>query len=187
MGIGTKLKHAWNAFSVVDDDRMATAVRSGGDFVIGSSRPDRVRVGFSNDRSMIGAIYTRLATDFASISIRHVRLDDNGRFSEEIDSGLNNCLKLEANLDQGARSLKQDIAMTLFEHGYLAIEVRFLDEGVAPDLHQQTVFFDQVSGVFHQDAQEIEDLRSQRDRPAVTSQTVLGEVQTEPAELIDCC
>lgn len=121
MGIGTKLKHAWNAFSVVDDDRMATAVRSGGDFVIGSSRPDRVRVGFSNDRSMIGAIYTRLATDFASISIRHVRLDDNGRFSEEIDSGLNNCLKLEANIDQGARSLKQDIAMTLFEHGYLAI------------------------------------------------------------------
>ena len=73
------------------------------------------------------------------------------------------------------------------EHRYRPIEVRFLDEGVAPDLLQQTVFFDQVSGAFHQDAQEIEDLRSQRNRLAATSQTVLVEVQTEPAELIDGC
>jgi hypothetical protein len=120
MGLASQLKHAWNAFSTVDDDRLGSSYQ-GGDFVIGSSRPDRIRVNFANERSMVGAIYTRMATDFAAISIRHVRLDDNDRFAGEIDSGLNNCLKLEANVDQGARSLKQDIALTLFEHGYLAI------------------------------------------------------------------
>lgn len=121
MGFGEKLKHAWNAFSVTEPDRYATAFPGGGDFVIGNSRPDRFRITTTNDRSMVGAIYTRLATDFAAISIRHVRLDENDRFTEEISSGLNNCLKLEANLDQGARAFKQDIALSLFEHGYLAL------------------------------------------------------------------
>jgi hypothetical protein len=121
VGLGAKLKHAWNAFSVEEPDRYATAAfPGGGDFVIGNSRPDRIRI-TTNDRSMIGAIYTRMATDFSAISIRHVRLDDNDRFTEEVKSGLNNCLKLEANIDQGARAFKQDIALTMFEHGYLAV------------------------------------------------------------------
>src|SRR6202008_591038 len=73
------------------------------------------------ERSLISSIYTRLGIDVASTEIRHVRLDDNDRFIEEIDSGLNNCLTLEANLDQAARAFRQDIAMTLFDQGTASI------------------------------------------------------------------
>ena len=117
---GSKLKHAWNAFSTEDDFSSTQEFRSG-EVVYGSTRPDRLRLNISNERSIIGAIYSRLAIDFASVSIRHVRLDENGRFASEMVSDLNTCLKLEANLDQGARSLKQDIALTMFDQGYLAI------------------------------------------------------------------
>lgn len=112
-------KHAWNAFfnqSPVDRTRNS-------EFGMGigySGRPDRVR-NINNERSLVASIYTRIAIDIASIDIRHVRLDENNRFLAEIDSGLNNCLSLEANIDQGASQFKQDIVETLFNEGVAAI------------------------------------------------------------------
>lgn len=115
--LGT-LKHAWNAFL---NQEPRDPLRSL-DYGIGySGRPDRLRLNTSNDASLISSIYTRLGIDIASIDIRHVRLDDNGRFLEEIDSGLNQCLTIEANLDQAASAFKQDIVTMLFDKGVAAI------------------------------------------------------------------
>jgi len=117
--IGDRLRHAWNAFTNTDQDP-----RSPNAWDLGSSygvRPDRVRLRVSNDRSMISSIYTRLSIDVASVRIQHVRLDDQKRYKEDVESGLNNCLNLEANLDQAARAFRQDIALTLFDKGVAAI------------------------------------------------------------------
>lgn len=76
---------------------------------------------FGNERSIISSIYTRLAVDAAAVDIRHVRLDDENRYVEDIDSGLNNCLTIEANIDQAARALRQDIVLTMFDKGVAAI------------------------------------------------------------------
>jgi hypothetical protein len=118
MGIGNKLMHAWNAFNGRAEDSLGF----GQAVTYGSSSPSRLRLNLSNERSIVSAIYVRLAVDFASIAIRHVKLDpETGRFKEHAVSGLNNCLLLEANIDQGARAFRQDIAMTMFESGTLAI------------------------------------------------------------------
>jgi hypothetical protein len=114
-----RLKHAWNAFTGQDaTDRIHSYGEGGTTFGI---RPDRTRLSFSNERSILSSLLTRLSVDVASISIRHVRLDENKRYLEDMDSGLNNCLTLEANLDQAARHFRQDIALTLFDKGSLAI------------------------------------------------------------------
>jgi hypothetical protein len=113
----TALKHGWNAFanpgSFKDPSEGATN--------FGHARPDRARLTFSNERSIIAAIYTRLAIDICSIQVRHVRLDSNKRYVDDIDSGLNNCLTVEANLDQAAQAFRQDVVMTLFDKGVAAI------------------------------------------------------------------
>jgi hypothetical protein len=96
-----------------------------------ATRPDRVRFLVSNERSIVSSIYTRLAIDIAAIPIRHIRLDESDRYLEDIKSGLNNCLTLEANLDQAARAFRQDIAMTLFDKGVAAIVP--VDTTVRPD------------------------------------------------------
>lgn len=116
---GTRLKHAWNTFAGKEENTFQQSFSAGASY--GSSRPDRPFRSITNERSIISSIYTTMAIDFAGIAIRHVRLDDNDRFVEEISSGLNNCLRLEANLDQGARAFRQDLAMTLFDQGVLAI------------------------------------------------------------------
>lgn len=117
--ISDRLKHAWNAFTDKKPlDAFSTGWQSGGSY---GMPPERVRRYISNERSIISSMYTRLAIDFAAVSIRHVRLDQNGRYLEDIDSGLNSCLTLEANIDQGARAFRQDISMTLFEKGVIAI------------------------------------------------------------------
>lgn len=119
MGVlGDRLKHAWNAFLNTD---FQDQLRSYGGSVGYGNRPDRVRLNFSNERSILASILTRLSIDVATIDIRHVRLDEDDRYLEEIDSGLNSCLKLEANLDQAARHFRQDIAQTLFDKGCAAI------------------------------------------------------------------
>ena len=117
--IGAKLKHAWNAFVNEDPEEGVRAWENGGGGY--SIRPDRIRLHIGNERSIISAIYTRLAIDVASTSIRHIRTDDDGRYKEDIDSGLNNCLTLEANIDQAARAFRQDIAMSLFDAGVIAV------------------------------------------------------------------
>lgn len=116
--IASRIKHAWNAF--FNQDHEAEVMSYGTAFNYGG-RPDRIRFSYSNERSIISSIYTRLSIDIASIEIRHVRLDDSDRYLEDISSGLNNCLTLEANMDQGARAFRQDIAMTLLDKGVAAI------------------------------------------------------------------
>lgn len=113
---GSRLKHAWNAFT---GNRDPTAEYR--DTGIGYSyRPDRVRFSRGNERSIVTSVYNRIALDVAAISIQHVQLDENGRFTSVIDSGLNNCLTLEANLDQTGRSFIQDIVMSMFDEGCVA-------------------------------------------------------------------
>lgn len=118
--LGDRLRHAWNAFSRIEDGTDRTEQYSYGPVTF-EQRPYKQRMAFSNERSIISSIYTRIAIDVASADIRHVRLDDNDRFSDEIQSNLNECLKTEANLDQAARAFRQDIVMTLFDKGMAAI------------------------------------------------------------------
>lgn len=117
MGITDRIKHAWNAFSTSDAAQPMWASAAS----YGNSSPTRIRISSASDRTIITSIYTRLAIDFAATTIRHVRMDENGRFAEEIDSGLNSCLMLEANIDQAATALKQDLAMTMFDQGVIAV------------------------------------------------------------------
>lgn len=117
--VGDRLKHAWNAFNGQKD---GLGLQVYGDY--GGSygnRPDRSRRTFSNERSLIASIYTRLGIDVAAVDIRHVKTDDQGRYLEDIVSGLNSCLTLEANVDQAARAFRQDIAMTLFDKGLVVL------------------------------------------------------------------
>jgi hypothetical protein len=118
--VGTALKHAWNVFT---NQAQRDNVRPYTQYYGASSgrRQDRSRLLIPNERSMISSIYTRLSIDVASIEMRHARLDDQNRYIEDIDSGLNNCLTVEANLDQAARAFRQDIAMTLFDRGVAAL------------------------------------------------------------------
>lgn len=113
---GASLRHAWNIFANNEDKRNFRGYGSSY-----GSRPDRVRLRVPNERSIISSIYTRLSIDVASVDMRHVRTDQEKRYIEDIDSGLNNCLTLEANIDQAARAFRQDIAMTLFDRGSAAL------------------------------------------------------------------
>jgi hypothetical protein len=115
VAISDRIKHAWNAFANVE----TTATLDKGAYY--SQRPDRLKMNFGNERSLISSIYNRLSIDMAAVDIRHVRLDSENRYLEDMDSGLNNCLTVEANLDQGARAFRQDIAMTLFDKGVIAL------------------------------------------------------------------
>lgn len=108
-----RLMHAWNAFLNVDQER----TRSYDYGTAYGGRPDRVRLAVNNERSIISAIYTRLAIDVAAVPIRHVQLDEAGRYLHDRQSGLNDCLTVEANTDQAATALRQDIAMTMFDRG----------------------------------------------------------------------
>lgn len=119
MGVRNKLAHAWNAFTSTEDDRLGESF--GSSISYGGSRPDRVRSSISNEKSIIASIYTRIAIDCASNSMKHVRLDETGRYKEDIPSSLNNCLTVEANVDQAARAFRQDLFMSVMEHGTIAI------------------------------------------------------------------
>lgn len=115
MNIGSRLKHAWNAF--LNRDPPGSRYYGGGY----SYRPDRMRFSRGSERTIINSIYNRIALDAASITINHVRLDENNRFDSIIDSGLNYCLNTEANADQTGRGLIQDIVMTFLEEGVAAV------------------------------------------------------------------
>ena len=117
MGVFDRIAHGWNAFVNMDAKTSGT-VDYGTSYSI---RPDRTRFGVTNERSIISSIYTRLAIDIASVPIRHVDLDEEGRYLKDRTSGLQNCLTVEANLDQAARAFRQDIALTLFDKGVAAL------------------------------------------------------------------
>lgn len=113
--IGSRLKHAWNAF--LNRDSPGKNYYGGGY----SYRPDRVRLNRANDRTIMTAIYTRIAMDASAITINHVRLDDNGRFDEVLDSGLNSCLNLSGNKDQTGRALRYDMFLSMLDEGVVAL------------------------------------------------------------------
>jgi len=113
-----QLKHAWNAFLDQNEEYRKRPYDMGAAY---SSRPDRVRLHISNERSIISAIYLRLALDLASTDIRHIRLDEEGRFKEDMKSGLQNCLQLEGNIDQAAQAFFIDAYLTMFDEGCIAI------------------------------------------------------------------
>ena len=116
---GSRIKHAWNAFFNRDPtEEYRSEVGSGMSY---SYRPDRPRLTRGNERSIITSIFTRIGIDVASIDIQHVRLDENGRFLETINSGLNDCLTVEANLDQTGRAFIQDAVMSMLDEGCIAI------------------------------------------------------------------
>lgn len=113
---GSRLKHAWNAFLNKEP------TRSYQDYGMGYSyRPDRTRLTRGNERSIVTSVYNRIALDVSSISVQHVRLDENNRFLSVIDSGLNGCLTVEANLDQTGRAFMQDVVMSMLDEGSVAI------------------------------------------------------------------
>ena len=112
---GSRLKHAWNAFF----NRDPTSYRDiGGSY---SYRPDRPRFTRGNEKSIVTSVYNRIALDVAAINIQHIRLDDNGRFLESMKTSLNDCLTLEANLDQTSRAFFQDVVVSMFDEGCVAI------------------------------------------------------------------
>lgn len=126
VSLGSRLKHAWNAFT----NNTTSHYR---DF--GASyfyRPDRPRLTRGNERSIITSVYNRIAMDAAAINIQHVRLDENNRFLHVIESGLNTCLTTEANIDQIGRAFIQDIVMSMFDEGCVAIVP--VDTTINPEL-----------------------------------------------------
>ena len=112
----SRLKHSWNAF--MNRDPTYDYINTGPGY---SSRPDRPRFTRGNERTIVTAIYNRIALDVASINISHCKVDNNGRFIETINSSLNKCLNLEANLDQTGRAFVQDIVMSMLDEGSVAI------------------------------------------------------------------
>lgn len=116
ISFGSRLKHAWNAFFSRDPTYIYRDV--GPSY---GNRPDRPRLSRGNERTILTSIFNRIALDVSAIKIKHCRLDDNDRFTEEIASGLNNCLNLEANLDQTGRAFIQDVVMSMLDEGCVAI------------------------------------------------------------------
>ena len=114
--LGSRLKHAWNAFTNRDPTNEFSALGYGYTY-----RPDRPRFTRGNERSIVTSVYNRIALDCASINIKHCKLDKNGRYLEDINSNLNNCLNLEANIDQTGRAFIQDVVMSLLDEGCVAI------------------------------------------------------------------
>lgn len=111
-----RIKKAWNVFSKPENEYRFDPGGSSSYY-----RPDRPRLTRGNERSIATSIYNRIALDVCAIDIRHVRLDENGRFLKEIDSGLNNCLSLEANIDQSGRAFIQDVVLSMFDEGCVGI------------------------------------------------------------------
>lgn len=116
LSFSSRLKHAWDVFRNREPtyDYQDTGPAT-------SYRPDRTRLTGGNERSIVTSIFNRIALDVSSINIKHCRIDENGRFKEQINSGLDNCLNLEANIDQTGRAFMQDVVMSMLDEGCVAI------------------------------------------------------------------
>lgn len=117
---GSRLMHAWNAFTNKDPTD-APGYTSFGTGSCSNRRPYRTQFTRGNERSIVTSVYNRIALDVASINVNHVRLDENDRFSEVIKSSLNECLTLEANVDQTGRAFIQDVVISMLDEGCVAI------------------------------------------------------------------
>lgn len=118
MPIFNRVRQAWNSFFVPSEPQTFLYKDIGPSY---STRPDKPTLRFYNDKSIIASIYTRMSIDVAGVNIRHVKLDSENRYFEDVDSGLNSCLTFAPNIDQSPRSFRQDVAMTLFDKGVAAI------------------------------------------------------------------
>lgn len=118
MGLRERAKRAWNVFMNNRDPTNESYSSTGPGYTY---RPDRTRFTRGNERSIVTAVFNRIAIDTAALNINHVRLDDDDRFKEIIDSPLNNCLSFEANVDQSGRALIQDIVMSMCDEGCVAV------------------------------------------------------------------
>lgn len=127
MTLKDRLVHSFNAF--MNKDPTTTSPYYGGAF--STYRPDRVRLTRGNERSIVNSVYNRIALDVASVQIEHVTKDDNGKFVDVVDSDLNNCLTVEANIDQTARAFIQDVVLSMFDEGSVCIVP--VDTNVDPD------------------------------------------------------
>ena len=116
MALTNRLQHAWNAFLNKDPTKSYYGYGSASYY-----KPDRMRPTMGNERSMVVSVYNRIAMDVASIDIFHARLDEDGRFTEQIASGLNECLTLSANADQTGKAFLQDVVMSMMDEGCVAI------------------------------------------------------------------
>ena len=116
INLGPRLKNAWNAFFNRDPTEY---YKDGG--MSYSYRPDRPRLTRGNERSIVTSVYNRIALDVAALTFQHVQLDENGRFSSVVDSGLNRCFNLSANIDQPGRAFIQDIVVSMLDEGCVAI------------------------------------------------------------------
>lgn len=122
--ITTRFQKAWNAFLGRDPTKSYTY-----EFAYGTgSRPDRPKFSITNERSIVNNIYNRIALDAASVNVEHVRVNENGRYEETLDSSLNYCLRVEANLDQTGRAFIQDIVISMFDEGCVAIVPTDIDD-----------------------------------------------------------
>ena len=108
--ISSRLKNAWNAFLNRDPTPRTTGIGC-------SVRPDRVRLSRGNERSIITSVFNKIALDVAAIDFKHCKIDKNGRYISDVNSGLNDCLNLEANIDQTGKAFIQDIVMSMFDEG----------------------------------------------------------------------
>lgn len=114
-----RLQHAWNAFN--NKDPTANYVGTNVYYSGSSYNQSKRRLSFNNERSIVNSIFNRIAADAAAVDMKHVRLDINGRYVSTIDDGLNNCLSVEANIDQTGRVLRQDAIMSMFDEGVVAL------------------------------------------------------------------
>lgn len=124
--LGARLKRSWNAFFKLDD---LPSIKDYGNSV----NPMRNRLKYGNERSIVTALYNRIAIDVSSVSIKHVRVDQNGRFRKEINSSLNECLTLNANIDQTGRDFIQDLVLSMLDEGCVAvvpIDVTYKTDGL---------------------------------------------------------
>lgn len=116
LSVGSRFKNAWNAFRNREPTKVFQDIGYGYSY-----RPDRFHLTRGNERSIVTSVYNRIALDVAAIDIRHVQLDAEGRFCDVVQSGLNNCLSIEANLDQTGRAFIQDAVMSMMDEGCIAI------------------------------------------------------------------
>ena len=117
LNVSSRLKHAWNAFL----NRAPTGAYPYGSGVGYGYQPGSFRLTRGNERSIVTSVYNRIALDVAALNIQHVQLDSEGRFLNTLNTGFNNCLTLEANVDQTGRAFIQDVVMSMLDEGYIAI------------------------------------------------------------------
>lgn len=124
MGVGNRIKHAYNAFLNRDPVERVSPYAGGLHSELGagsSNSPSRQRFGFSGDQSIKASIFMRISMDCASVDMRHVKLDEQDRYVEDVKSGMHNCMNVEANIDQSGRAFMEDLYLSTLEAGWIAV------------------------------------------------------------------